>query len=216
MAQTNGAPLLLARGAAALTDRVTSHGGWAVSAQETSAATALIDGAPLAKLVVHAPPGGAVAALLGRRLAGALRTPGGLLSAADSAGEWSVFGPAAAPAQAEIAAAASGEAFTVVDLTHGRSVYRVVGPEGPGLVQDLAALAPPAIASGRATFTRLAGIRVGLLRVDRTAAGSSPLSILLHCARRHGQHLFDMLRDAGARREVGVLGFASSDPRAAW
>ena len=113
---------------------------------------------------------------------------------------------------------------SVVDLTHGRALVRMTGSASAKTLAkvcpiDLRDRTTPDGTAFRSTVGRLT---VDVVR-DDVAAASRPgstttaptpvlpsyqvRSYLLHCERSTGQHLFDLLLDAGAEFQIDIDGF---------
>ena len=138
--------------------------------------------------------------------------PGGVwLVVGSGPGEWLVLAPpgtAAAVAGwlATMAADAAGEEFvSVVDLTHGRALMRITGPDAADLLARLcgADLHDDMAPDGAALRSAVAGVATDIVRDDRAGVPS----YLLHCERSSGQYLFGALVSAGESLGIGVDGF---------
>src|SRR5579859_724802 len=199
--------------------------GWEVSGCRSDAPLTIADHTPLAKIHVRAPWNGAMAKALGVPFGRAGReapgrdAPGGDASGPDESwlvvgsgpGEWFVFAPPGAAAQAAgwlgaMAADSAGEEFvSVVDLTHGRALVRIAGQDAAELLALLcgADLHDDMAPDGAALRSAVAGVATDIIRDDRAGVPS----YLLHCERSSGQYLFDALVSAGETLGVGVDGF---------
>lgn len=190
---------------------VTVAGGWEVSARRSDADLRLRDCTPLAKVLVRAPAGGALAAALGAGHGAAARDGEGVLVAGTGPGEWLLL---AAPGTAvEVAArprAAAGDEglVTVLDVTHGRALVRLRGADSAAVLAKLCALDLEAVPDGSALRTLVAGVAVEVVRDDE--AGHR--SYLLACDREAGRYLFETLLDAGAEYGIDVEGLAPTPP----
>jgi heterotetrameric sarcosine oxidase gamma subunit len=189
---------------------VTEVAGWAVSGCRSGAPLLLTDCTPLAKVVIKAPPAGLMAKAIGVPFGRATRENGTLV-AGSGPGEWTVFGPpGSAPGivarhRGDAAESAPGELVTVIDLTHGRALFRITGARAA----DLLALLCPAdltegmAPDGAALRSAVAAVAADIVRDDRPGRPS----YLLHCERSSGLYLFRMLREAGEPLGIGVDGF---------
>ena len=192
--------------------------GWEVSAGRSEAPLTITDCTPLAKVHLRAPWNGALAKALGVPFGRCGRDgPDGpdraWLVVGSGPGEWFVLAPpGAASAEAvagwlgTVAADSAPEEFvSVVDLTHGRALMRITGPDAAELLARLcgADLHDDMAPDGAALRSAVAGVATDIIRDDR---GGVP-SYLLHCERSSGQYLFDALTGAGESLGIGVDGF---------
>jgi len=184
--------------------------GWEVSGSCSDAPLTITDCTPLAKVHLRAPWNGAMAKALGVPFGRADREQGWLV-VGSGPGEWLVLAPPGAAAAvtdwlATVAADAAGDEFvSVTDLTHGRALVRVTGPETADLLARLcgADLHDDMAPDGAALRSAVAGVATDIVRDDR---GGVP-SYLLHCERSSGQYLFGALVGAGEPLGIGVDGF---------
>jgi heterotetrameric sarcosine oxidase gamma subunit len=208
--------------------------GWEVSGARSDAALTITDCTPLAKVHLRAPWNGAMAKALGVPFgrcgredadpgsAGSggddppapPRNPdGGWLVVGSSPGVWLVLGPPGAAAAAAVAGwlgtvaadSAPEEFVSVVDLTHGRALMRITGPDAAELMARLcgADLHDDMAPDGAALRAPVAGVATDIIRDDRAGVPS----YLLHCERSSGQYLFGALVSAGESLGIGVDGF---------
>jgi heterotetrameric sarcosine oxidase gamma subunit len=202
--------------------------GWEVSGGRSEAALTITDCTPLAKVHLRAPWNGAMAKALGVPFGRADREGGGpdgasqdgasqdgpegvWLVVGSGPGEWLVLAPPGAAAAvadwlATVAADAAGDEFvSVTDLTHGRALVRVTGPEAADLLARLcgADLHDDMAPDGAALRSAVAGVATDIIRDDQAAVPS----YLLHCERSSGQYLFGALVSAGESLGIGVDGF---------
>ncbi len=191
--------------------------GWEVSGARSDAALTITDCTPLAKVHLRAPWNGAMAKALGvpfgrcgREDAG---PDGGWLVVGSGPGEWLVLAPPGAAAAAAVAGwldtvaadSAPEEFVSVVDLTHGRALMRITGPDAAELMARLcgADLHDDMAPDGAALRAPVAGVATDIIRDDRAGVPS----YLLHCERSSGQYLFGALVSAGESLGIGVDGF---------
>ena len=219
---TDGTPV--ARSPIAPAPPVRVEAGWEVSGCRSDAALTITDCTPLTKVQLRAPWNGAMAKALGVPFGRAGReASGGLggvvppgtsrawLVVGSGPGEWLVLAPpgaaaAAADWLATVAADTAGEEFvSMTDLTHGRALVRVTGPDAAGLLARLcgADLHDDMAPDGAALRSSVAGVATDIVRDDR----AGPPSYLLHCERSSGQYLFGALVSAGESLGIGVDGF---------
>jgi len=192
--------------------------GWEVSGRRSDAPLTITDHTPLAKVQLRAPWTGAMAKALGVPFGRAARETAALdgrngawLVAGSGPGEWLVLAPPGAAAAvagwlAAMAADAAGEEFvSMVDLTHGRALVRITGPDAAGLLARLcgADLHDDMAPDGAALRSAVAGVATDIIRDDQATVPS----YLLHCERSSGQYLFGALVSAGQELGIGVDGF---------
>jgi heterotetrameric sarcosine oxidase gamma subunit len=94
---------------------------------------------------------------------------------------------------------------TIIDLTHGRALVRITGPDAAGLLARLCGIDfhDDMTPDGAALRAPVAGVATDIIRDDRDGLPS----YLLHCERSSGQYLFDTLVSAGESLAAGVDGF---------
>lgn len=186
--------------------------GWEVSGRRSDAPLTIADHTPLAKVHLRAPWNGAMAKALGVPFGRAARDPdSSWLVAGSGPGEWFVFAPpgAAAPVAGwlgTMAADSAPEEFvSVADLTHGRALIRITGPDAAELLARLcgADLHDDMAPDGAALRAPVAGVATDIVRDDRAGVPS----YLVHCERSSGQYLFGALLGAGESLGIGVDGF---------
>lgn len=193
--------------------------GWVVSGRRSSAALTLTDCTPLAKVAVKAAWNGAAADTIGVNFGRAsspdwgLRSAGDVLVIGSGPGEWLVL---AAPGQQSQLAerlrdltGGSDELVSVVDLTHGRALIRLLGQRSADLLAKECGvdLTDEMCPDGAALRSAVAGLATDIARDDRGGIRS----YLLHCERSSGQYLFDSLLDAGREFGADVEGFSPPD-----
>ncbi len=189
--------------------------GWEVHAGHSSAPLRLVDCTPLAKVLVRARPGSAVAASLGVGFGHAVRDGHGTLVVGSGPDEWLLL---AAPGQeaevaARVRATPSGTStdtlVSVVEVfSHGRALVRLTGTAASKLLAKVCAVdfADRVTPDGNAFRTAVAKIATDVIRDDL----DGQRSYLLHCERSSGQYLYEALLDAGAEFGVERDGFAGS------
>ncbi len=188
--------------------------GQQVSGQHSAAGLTITDCTPLAKVALRAPWNGAVASALGVPFGRAARDESGLLIGSGP-GEWLVLAPpGAAPAvirrlEAAAAAAAPAEFVTVIDLTHGRALVRLTGPQAAEVLARLCGvdLADDMTPDGTALRSSVAAVTTDVVRDDRAGIRS----YLLHCERSSGRYLFGALVSAGEPFGIEVDGFRAPE-----
>ena len=190
--------------------------GWEVSGCRSEAALTITDCTPLAKVHLRAPWNGAMAKALGVPFGRADHEGGGQDGASQDGawlvvgsgpGEWLVLAPpdAAAAVTDWLGTVAGDEFVSVTDLTHGRALVRVTGPDAADLLARLcgADLHDDMAPDGAALRSAVAGVATDVIRDDQAAVPS----YLLHCERSSGQYLFGALVSAGESFGIGVDGF---------
>jgi heterotetrameric sarcosine oxidase gamma subunit len=196
--------------------------GWEVSGSCSDAPLTITDCTPLAKVHLRAPWNGAMAKALGvpfgragREGGGAYGPEGVWLVVGSGPGEWLVLAPPDAAAAvtdwlATVAADAAADEFvSVTDLTHGRALIRVTGPDAADLLARLcgADLEDDMAPDGAALRSGVAGVATDIIRDDTMIDGAGVPSYLLHCERSSGQYLFGARVSAGEELGIGVDGF---------
>lgn len=189
--------------------------GWEVSGGRSDAALTITDCTALAKVHLRAPWNGAMAKALGvpfgRADPDGASPEEGWLVVGSGPGEWLVLAPPGAAAAvtdwlATVAADAAGDEFvSTTDLTHGRALMRITGPDAADLLARLcgADLHDDMAPDGAALRSAVAGVATDIIRDDRAGVPS----YLLHCERSSGQYLFGALVSAGESLGIGVDGF---------
>ena len=197
----------IARSPVAAAPPVAVVDGWEVSQRRSDAGLRLADRTPLAKVLVRSEPSSPSAAPLGVGFGGAARRPDGVLVVGSGPGEWLLIGPPnTAP---DLAAGVPGGNGTgpvsVVDVTHGRAMVRLSGPDAARALAKLCAidLRERVTPDGAAFRSMVANVSTDVVRDDRDGVPS----YLLHCERSSGQYLFDALLDACAEFGGDVDGF---------
>ena len=195
--------------------------GWEVSGGRSDAALTITDCTPLVKVHLRAPWNGAMAKALGVPFGRCGREDadpnGGWLVVGSGPGEWLVLAPPGAAAAAAVAGwldtvaadSAPEEFVSVVDLTHGRALMRITGPDAAELMARLcgADLHDDMAPDGAALRAPVAGVATDIIRDDIRVDGAGVPSYLLHCERSSGQYLFGALVSAGESLGIGVDGF---------
>jgi heterotetrameric sarcosine oxidase gamma subunit len=191
--------------------------GWEVSGARSDAALTITDCTPLAKVHLRAPWNGTMAKALGVPFGRCGREDadpdGSWLVVGSGPGEWLVLAPPGAAAATAVAGwldtvaadSAPEEFVSVVDLTHGRALMRITGPDAAELMARLcgADLHDDMAPDGAALRAPVAGVATDIIRDDRAGVPS----YLLHCERSSGQYLFGALVSAGESLGIGVDGF---------
>lgn len=152
-----------------------------------------------AAVSLRASEDGEVAAALETPFGTSRRTDGGIL-VGSGPGDWLLLGgPDSAGAAADrfrSVADGASELASVVDISHGRAVFRLAGEEAAELLAGLCAidLIGERVPDGTALRTSVAGVVTDIVRVD----SGGVRGYLLHCERSSGKYLFETLVEAGA------------------
>lgn len=187
--------------------------GWEYAAFAAAGPVVIADRSTLSKVQVRAASTAEVIAAIGTRFGRAVWR-GDRLVVGSGPDEWLVLGaPGAAAEIAEdlrsTAGAADPRHVDVMDLTHGRALVRVSGPETMSLMQRLTAvdLDDRLVPNGSALRSSLAKVVTDIVRDDQDG---SP-SFLLHCERSSGRYLQESLLAAGLD-----LGAVADSTHSAW
>lgn len=201
----------IARSPIAPAEPTTVRDGWEISTRRATAPLTLIDCTPLAKFAVRAPLSGHTAAELSVPFGRAAHADNGILVVGSGPGEWLLIGPPAhskaiVARLANLAARASDELVTFVDLTHGRALIRINGSSAADVLAKVCGidLSDEMTPDGAALRSWVAAVATDIIRDDRDGVRS----YLLHCERSSGQYLFDALLDAGSNFGIEIDGFA--------
>lgn len=193
----------VARSPISESDQTIAVADWKVGSQATGDLV-LADVTPLAKIGVRGPESGSLASTLATRFGRSTREPEGSLVVGAGPGEWLVLGEPGSQdkllARLDGIADQSGEFASVIDLTHGRALFRLTGGHGAGLLAKVCGidLSDDFVPDGAALRTSVAKLVTDVVRADV----DGQRSYLLHCERSSGQYLYDALLDAG--QEFGV------------
>ena len=181
--------------------------GWEVSDHRATTDLRLADLTPLAKVLVRARPDGRAADEIAVPFGRAARDAAGLLVVGSGPGEWTVLGPAGSSAGlvSRFGALADDGLVTATDITHGRALLRLTGPDAARLLAKVCAsdLHDSVTPDGSALRSSVAKLVTDLVRDDR--AGTP--SYLLHCERSSGRYLHEALLDAGKEFGIDADGF---------
>lgn len=179
-------------------------GDWEVRAAGGPAELSLTDCAALSKMSVRAPRDSAAAQILRTRFGRSARSAPGTLIIGSGPGEWLLIEEPGAEGQtlAEIRqlAATDREHISLVDLTHGRALFRLTGEKAPDLLSKICAIdfSEDITPDGAALRSSVAKIATDIIRDDQRDS----LSYLLHCERSVGAFLYEAIHDAGT--EYGI------------
>jgi heterotetrameric sarcosine oxidase gamma subunit len=199
----------VARSPLSLAGTPTVIDGWEYSSGADAGPVLVADRSAMAKVHLRVTADQAVDSTLGTRF-GRATWVGGRLVIGSGPDEWLVVGPpgsAAAIAEELVGAvrAVTSAPVVVVDVTHGRALLRLSGPETMTLLRRVTAvdLDDRLVPNGSALRTSLARVVTDLVRDDD---GGSP-SYLLHCERSSGRYLQQSLLAAGS--DLGAVAGAS-------
>ena len=183
--------------------------GWEYSSGPESGPVVVADRSAMAKVQLRAAADQAVCSALGTRFGRAAWVDGRLVIGSGP-DEWLVVGP---PGHAGTIADQLGDAVrgltsgpaVVVDLTHGRALLRVSGPQTLALLRRVTAvdLDDRLVPNGSALRTSVARLATDLVRDDHEGQPS----FLMHCERSSGRYLQQSLLAAGAT--LGAVAGAS-------
>ncbi|MEP7088523.1 MAG: sarcosine oxidase subunit gamma family protein [Nocardioidaceae bacterium] len=200
----------VARSPLALVGTPTVTNGWEYSAGAVAGPVVVADRSAMSKVHIRVATNPAVTSALGTRFGRAVWA-GDRLIVGSGPDEWLVLGP---PGKAAEIAGEFGDAvrgvdpgsMAVVDLTHGRALVRLSGPETLTLLRRVTAvdLDDRLVPNGSALRTSLARVVTDLIRDD---VQGSP-SYLVHCERSSGRYLQQSLLAAGS--DLGAVGGASA------
>ncbi len=209
--ETIAFPEPVARGAVQVGNAKTKVGDWEVSAQPSTGPLTVEDQTVLTKIEVRSTFNGSAAKQLQTSFGRAIRDDQGRLIVGSGPGQWHVFGePGTADEllkELQQMADSADELTTVVDLTHGRAVFRITGPESVELLSKLCSieLSDDMVPNGSALRGSVAGVVTDIVRDDVDGTRS----YLIHCERSSGQYLWDTLFDAGAEYRLEEAGFGA-------
>ena len=183
--------------------------GWEVSLARVEAPLTLADCTPLAKVLVRAEPGGAVAAALGTPFGTARRDDAGTLTVGSGPGEWLLLAaPGAAPGLVDRWRPVADDGLvTALDVTSGRAALRLTGPTAAAALAKVCAIDLAAATAGSAFRSSVAKVVTEIVRDDRPGTPS----YLLLCDRSFGRYLAEALLDAGAEFGIAPTGLNAED-----
>jgi heterotetrameric sarcosine oxidase gamma subunit len=157
----------------------------------------LVDCSPMAKVLIHADPSGALADRLAVPFGRSRRDHDGTLILRVRPAQWLLFADAGRERELvegwAAAAAGTGEFVSVIDVTSGRTLLRLTGESGPALLAKICALDLDSAPDGSALRSSVAKVNAEIVRDD--AGGRR--SYLLGCERSYGQFLTEAINDAG-------------------
>jgi heterotetrameric sarcosine oxidase gamma subunit len=201
-----GTPAPLARSPLPLVGQPRPHHGWLSASRTSVARLQLADLSSVSKLLVRA----AVQGTDGGRLppfGRALRN-GDLLQVGSGPGEWLLLSSSRSAKELtdDTLRAVGTEFVSVVDVTHGRAMVRLTGPQSAVLLSAICEvnLADSVMPNAGAFRSSMAGIVTDAIRDDRDGVRS----YLLHCERSTGRSLVEMLLDAGEEYDCDYVGSA--------
>lgn len=199
-----------ARSPLASTGPSTVIDGWEYASGVGSGPVVVSDRSALAKVLIRTKSTPSIIAALGTRF-GRAAWKDRRLVVGSGPDEWLVLGPPGSTQEItdevnDTVAAEVSDRITMIDLTHGRALMRISGPETMSLLSRVTAvdLDDRLVPNGSALRTSAARVVTDLVRDDQ---GGS-ISYLLHCERSSGLYLQQSLLAAGA--DLGVAQGASS------
>lgn len=208
-AELHNRPAPVARSPLALAGAPMVIDGWEYSSGPASAPVVVADRSAMAKLHLRATDERSVSREVGARF-GRAAWMGSRLVVGSGPDEWLIVGPPGHASQiadeleVTVRGATSGPAV-VVDLTHGRALLRLSGPETMALLGRVTAvdLDDRLVPNGSALRTSVARVVTDLVRDDYEGQPS----FLLHCERSSGRYLQQSLLAAGS--DLGAAAGAS-------
>lgn len=184
--------------------------GWEYATSAVTGPVVIADRSTLSKVQVRVAATAEVIEAIGTRF-GRAAWRGDRLVVGAGPDEWLVLGAPGAAAEiasdlASSAGAADPRQVDVMDLTHGRALIRVSGPETMSLMQRVTAvdLDDRLVPNGSALRSSVAKVVTDIVRDDQDG---SP-SFLLHCERSSGRYLQESLLAAG--RDLGAVADSTS------
>ncbi len=157
----------------------------------------LTDCSPMAKVLIHAHPSGALADRLAVPFGRSRRDDDGTLILRVRPAQWLLFGDSGRERELvehwEAAAVETDELVSVIDVTSGRTLLRLTGESGPALLAKICALDLATASDGSALRSSVAKVNAEIVRDD--AGGRR--SYLLACERSYGRFLTEAINDAG-------------------
>ena len=179
--------------------------GWEYAASAVTGPVVVADRSTLSKVQVRVAATTEVIEAIGTRF-GRAAWRGDRLVVGSGPDEWLVLGAPGAAAEiaddlASTAGAADPRQVDVMDLTHGRALIRVSGPQTMALMQRVTAvdLDDRLVPDGSALRSSLAKVVTDIVRDDQDGLPS----FLLHCERSSGRYLQESLLAAG--RDLGAV-----------
>jgi len=201
--------IIVARSPIPPADPVGVLGGWEISLARVDAPLTLADWTPVAKVLVRAAVGGAVAAALGTPFGRTRRDGAGTLIVGSGPDEWLLLGAPGSAARLvdQWRSVADDGLVTVVDMTSGRATLRLTGIAAAALLAKVCALDLGRAADGSAYRTSVAKVVSEIVRDDRRGLPS----YLVLCDRSFGRYLVETLLDAGREFGIAVTGLDVED-----
>jgi heterotetrameric sarcosine oxidase gamma subunit len=154
-------------------------GGWLVSARSSGAALRVVDCSPVIKVLLQAPPAGALAEYLEVPFGRAELFEDGFLVVCTAPGAWLLLCPGDPRELLEgLRKIDPAHPPGIVDVTHGHTLVRLTGADAASVMGPLTALdlSDRTLPTGAATSAAVAGVRVTIVRDDLFAdeAGLAP------------------------------------------
>ena len=159
----------------------------------------LQDVSSMTKIVVRAGTGTDASRRLAVRF-GAARTEGGVLISGVRPDEWMLLG-AAAGVETFVRQLDRTGHVSVIDVTHGRALFRLTGPEATSVLEKLCNLdwADHMTPDDASVSGSVARVGCDIIRNDLDGTPS----YLISCDRSYGLYLFEAILDAG--HEFGII-----------
>jgi heterotetrameric sarcosine oxidase gamma subunit len=163
----------------------------------------LTDCSPMAKVLIHADPSGALAERLAVPFGRSRRDDDGTLILRVRPAQWLLFADSGRERELverwEAAAAETDEFVSVIDVTSGRTLLRLTGELSPALLAKICALDLARASNGSALRSSVAKVNAEIVRDD----ADGRRSYLLACERSYGRFLTEAINDAGEEFSVG-------------
>ena len=157
----------------------------------------LTDCSPMAKVLIHADPSGAVADRLAVPFGQSRRDNDGTLILRVRPAQWLLFADSGRAGELvehwEAAATEADEFVSVIDVTAGRTILRLTGEASPALLAKICALDLDRAPDGSALRSSVAKVNAEIVRDD----ADGRRSYLLACERSYGTFLTEAINDAG-------------------
>jgi heterotetrameric sarcosine oxidase gamma subunit len=157
----------------------------------------LTDCSPMAKVLIHAHPSGALSDRLAVPFGRSRHADDGTFILRVRPAQWLLFADAGRAGELverwESAATEADEFVSVIDVTSGRALLRLTGESSPALLAKICALDLDSASDGSALRSSVAKVNAEVIRDD----ADGRRSYLLACERSYGRYLTEAINDAG-------------------